>query len=654
MSITLDTISKFYGGDEIIPQFSLDIADGTRLCVCGPNGCGKSTLLKMVAGMVSVDSGRVLLPKNCRLGFVQQELDESLLNLPLLSWVLEVLPDWNDFWEEWEAASQAQDEAALKRLGVRQAELEQIYGHNPEHRAKAVLTGLGFSEDKWLKSMKELSGGWRERAKLARVLTAGADVLLLDEPTNHLDLDAVEWLENFLLDYQGVLIFVAHDRIFMDKVGSHILYLGGNKPTFRKGNFSQFLVIQEEIEAQKEREATKLQEDIAHNMDFVRRFKAKATKARQASSKQKMAQRLQKELDTIKFETKRKSLAFAWPEPAPAEKLILSVNDLGFTYPDGVTLWSNLEFQLYRGQKIALVGPNGCGKSTLLKLLAGRLEKNNGSIMMASKAKMGYFSQHQLDTLNAQNTVLNEIRRLSDPKTTEEELMSVLGLFMLGQRYFERVVGELSGGEKSRLMMAILFLSRCNFLVLDEPTNHLDLESRDALIEALASFEGTILMVAHDRYLLKEVADQLWSLAPEGLTVHERGFDEYDKYRKAQNALASGKAKEATAGGGLSREEQKRLKREQAELRNTIYKQLKPKQQQYEKMENDLMLMLEEQGELETNMADPEFFAKSADMQEALKRFGQLQNDSEVLMEQMGELEMEIAELEKQRETLAG
>ena len=654
MSITLDNISKFFGGDEIIPQFSLDIADGTRLCVCGPNGCGKSTLLKMVAGLVSVDSGRVLLPKGCRLGFVQQELDESLLGLPLLSWVLEVLPDWNDFWEEWEAASQSQDEAALKRLGVRQAELEQIYGHNPEHRAKTVLTGLGFSEDKWLKPMKELSGGWRERAKLARVLTAGADVLLLDEPTNHLDLDAVEWLENFLLDYQGVLIFVAHDRIFMDKVGSHVLYLGGNKPTFRKGNFTQFLVVQDEIEAQKEREAAKLQEDIARNMDFVRRFKAKATKARQAGSKQKMAQRLQKELDGIKFESKRKQLAFAWPEPAPAEKLILSVSDLRFTYPDGVTLWSDIEFQLYRGQKIALVGPNGCGKSTLLKLIAGRLEKNNGSIMMASKAKMGYFSQHQLDTLNAQNTVLSEIRRLSDPKTTEEELMSVLGLFMLGQSYFERVVSELSGGEKSRLMMAILFLSRCNFLVLDEPTNHLDLESREALIEALASFEGTILMVAHDRYLLKEVADQLWSLSPDGLTVHERGFDEYDKYRKEQNALANGKIKETTSGGGLSREEQKRLKREQAELRNRIYKELKPKQKAYEEMEENLMLMLEEQSELETQMADPEFFANSSDMQEALKRFGQLQNDSEALMEKMGELETEINELEQQREALAG
>ncbi|MEZ0574788.1 ABC-F family ATP-binding cassette domain-containing protein [Halodesulfovibrio aestuarii] len=654
MSITLDNISKFYGGEEIIPQFSLDIADGTRLCVCGANGCGKSTLLKMVAGIVSVDSGRVLLPKGCRLGFVQQELDESLLDLPLLSWVLEVLPDWNNFWEEWEAASQAQDEAALKRLGIRQAELEQIYGHNPEHRAKTVLTGLGFSEEKWLKSMRELSGGWRERAKLARVLTAGADVLLLDEPTNHLDLDAVEWLENFLLEYQGVLIFVAHDRIFMDKVGSHVLYLGGNKPTFRKGNFTQFLVIQEEIEAQKGREAAKLQEDIARNMDFVRRFKAKATKARQASSKQKMAQRMQKELDSIKFETKRKNLAFAWPEPAPAEKLILSVSDLRFTYPDGVTLWSDLEFQLYRGQKIALVGPNGCGKSTLLKLIAGRLEKNNGSIMMASKAKMGYFSQHQLDTLNAQNTVLSEIRRLSDPKTTEEELMSVLGLFMLGQSYFERVVSELSGGEKSRLMMAILFLSRCNFLVLDEPTNHLDLESREALIEALASFEGTILMVAHDRYLLKEVADQLWSLSPEGLTVHEQGFEEYDKYRREQNALAGGKSKETTTTGGLSREEQKRLKREQAELRNRIYKELKPKQQAYEKMEENLMLMLEEQGELETQMADPEFFANSPKMQEALKRFGQLQNDSETLMEKMGELEMEINELEQQRESLAG
>ena len=234
MNLNIQNLSKSFGGRDILSDFSLEIQSGVRLCVCGPNGSGKSTLLKILAGKDSADSGKAIMPKEARLGYVEQELDEERLNTELLTFVLDVLPDWNDFWEEWEAAAAKGDEAAIMRLSARQHELELKYGYNPEHRAKTVLSGLGFAEHKWRLSLRQLSGGWRERAKLARVLTAGSDILLLDEPTNHLDLEAVEWLESFLLDYQGVLVFVAHDRIFMDKVGTHILSFSGNgKPVFR-------------------------------------------------------------------------------------------------------------------------------------------------------------------------------------------------------------------------------------------------------------------------------------------------------------------------------------------------------------------------------------------------------------------------------------
>ena len=658
MNLNIRNISKSFGGRDILSDFSLEVHAGVRLCVCGPNGSGKSTLLRILAGKESADAGQVLMPREARLGFVEQELDEDRLETPLLHFVLDVLPDWNDFWAEWEAAAECGDESSLARLSGRQHELELKYGYNPEHRAKTVLSGLGFAERKWRQSLKELSGGWRERAKLARVLTAGSDILLLDEPTNHLDLEAVEWLESFLLDFQGVLVFVAHDRVFMDKVGTHLLYMAGNgKAIFRKGSFTRFVALQEEMEEQRAREAARLQDEIEKKMDFVRRFKAKATKARQAGSRQKMAKKLEKELDGLKPEQKRRELDFKWPEAPQSERTVLSVADLSFAFPDGKRMWDKLSFTIYRGQKIALAGPNGCGKSTLLRLLTGRLERTGGSVLMGQQVRLGYFSQHRLDTLNPAGTVLGEIRRLSDPRSTEEELMSVLGLFLLGQKYFERQVEGLSGGEKSRLVLATLFLARCNFLILDEPTNHLDLESREALVEALASFSGTLLMVAHDRHLLNEAADQIWALSPQGFTVFERGFDEYAahrrKERQEENArLLEKKRSEASRVSGLSREDIKRRKRDQAEARKVLYKEMKPLQDAHAALEAELESLLERQSAVEALLADPKVYGDSSRATELLKEFHGLQSESEQCLERLAESEERLAPYEVKRAAL--
>ena len=637
MKITIQELSKSFGGRDIFSNFSLEVDSGVRLCVCGPNGTGKSTLLRLLAGVESADGGRVLLPKGCRLGFVEQELSGEALDTPLLTYVLDVLHDWNDFWAEWEQAAESGDESRLTALMHRQSELEATYGYNPEHRAKAVLSGLGFSEAKWGRTLRELSGGWRERAKLARVLTAGADVLLLDEPTNHLDMEAVEWLESFLLDFKGALVFVAHDRMFMDNVGTHVLYLGLSRPVFRKATYTQFLALQEEYNAQREREARALQDEINRKMAFVERFRAKATKARQAGSRQKMAKKLEKELEDYRPEPKRKELNFSWPEAPHSEKIVLAAADLAFHFPDGKSMWPPLTFTLYRGGRIALVGHNGCGKSTLLRILAGQLERCGGNLVTASQMRLGYYTQHQMDTLRPDTTVLGEIRRLSDPHTTEEELMSVLGLFLLGQEYFDRQVSALSGGEKSRLVLASLFLKRCNFLLLDEPTNHLDLESREALVLALQKFTGTQLMVAHDRWLLSQVGAEAWELNENGITVHA-GFAAYDADRRARLAGAGtdsrGGAALSAAGlpkmsseaarevaPGFSREEQKRLKREHSEKRNALHKELKPLQSKYTALEEELARVLDEQSAVEGRLADPEVYADHSRSGELLKRF---------------------------------
>ena len=651
MKITIQELSKAFGGRDILSNFSLEVDSGVRLCVCGPNGTGKSTLLRLLAGVESADGGRVILPKGCRLGFVEQELSEAALETPLLTYVLDVLHDWSDFWAEWEQAAAAKDEGRLTSLMHRQSELEALYGYNPEHRAKAVLSGLGFAERKWNRTLRELSGGWRERAKLARVLTAGADVLLLDEPTNHLDVEAVEWLEAFLMDFKGALVFVAHDRIFMDRVGTHVLYLGLSKPVFRKATYTQFLALQEEYNAQREREARALKEDLDRKMAFVERFRAKATKARQAGSRQKMAKKLEKELEDYRPEPKRKELNFSWPEAPHCEKVVLSTADLDFRFEDGKTMWPPLTFALYRGQRVALVGHNGCGKSTLLKLLAGTLERRGGSMVTAPQMRMGYYTQHQMDTLRGDTTVLAELRRLSDPRTTEEELMSVLGLFMLGQDYFDRQVSALSGGEKSRLVLATLFLKRCNFLLLDEPTNHLDLESREALVSALQKFNGTLLMVAHDRWLLSQVGAEAWELNEKGLTVFP-DFATYDDNRRARQGTtgedelatsATGKQADMTLAQPLSRDEQKRIKREQADKRNALHKELKPLLGRYEALETELAAVLEEQGTVEEQLADPDVYADHARSSELLKTFEACKQRSEAILEEMTVLEDSMA-----------
>lgn len=655
MKITIQELSKSFGGRDIFSNFSLEVDPGVRLCVCGPNGTGKSTLLRLLAGVDAPDGGRVILPRGCRMGYVEQELSEEALDTPLLTYVLDVLHDWSDFWAQWEDAAASKDEALLTELMHRQSELEARYGYNPEHRAKAVLSGLGFAERKWHRTLRELSGGWRERAKLARVLTAGADVLLLDEPTNHLDMEAVEWLESFLLDFKGALVFVAHDRRFMDTVGTHVLYLGLSRPVFRKATYTQFLTLQDEYNAQREREARALKDELDRKMAFVERFRAKATKARQAGSRQKMAKKLEKELEDYRPEPKRKELNFTWPEAPHSEKIVLSAADLDFHFNDGKKMWPPLSFTLYRGQRIALVGHNGCGKSTLLKLLAGNLERCGGNMVTSSQVRLGYYTQHQMDTLRGDTTVLGEIRRLSDPRTTEEELMSVLGLFMLGQEYFDRQVSGLSGGEKSRLVLASLFLKRCNFLLLDEPTNHLDLESREALVSALQKFTGTLLMVAHDRWLLSQVGAEAWELDKSGLTVFS-DFTAYDAERRSRMAgtgqtapavsggVASGRnasgdqAQEASAQN-LSREEQKRLKREQAEKRNALHKEIKPLQSKYDALEKELTGVLEKQGTVEAQLADPEVYAEHEKAAELLKSFEACKKRGEDIFEEMTALD---------------
>lgn len=657
--ITVQSVSKSYNGEDLFDDLSFEASSGMRVAVTGPNGCGKSTLLKLIAGRIEPDGGTISLSKGARLGYVAQELGEEDLSRGLLSWVLAALPSWNKIWDDWDRAAKTNDQALMERLSTRQHELEIQFGYNPEHKARTILTGLGFSEETLLSKLQELSGGWRERAKLARVLLQGADLLLLDEPTNHLDLEAVEWLENYLLGFRGAVVYVAHDRIFLDRVGTHVLFLGSGRPVLRRGSFSEYLEWQAENAIQRKREAAKLSARIESEYSYIRRFRVKARKAAQAQSKLKKVEKLEVELNKIQDETNLnrsgRSLSFRLPPTSRGDKAAINIVDLEFSYDKkSPSLWPKLNLQVFRGRKIALAAPNGAGKSTLLKIVIGDIEPLSGYAKIGPNTSLAYFSQHQSDILRTDATVLSEIRRLCDPKTTEEQLKSVLGLFLLGEGYFERYVSELSGGEKNRLILASLFLSRANLLVLDEPTNHLDLESREGLVKALQDYDGTLFFVAHDRYLLNEVAEEIWAFTASGIkTFHS--FAEYDEYRKQKNKNDSSSCSSENTEAPV-KEEKRRLtkedKRKQAEIRNKLYKELKPKTKEYEKLEKELEKVLEDQSEMEEKLNDPALYEDSGAALELNSSYTEVSKWVDVLMEKMSVLENEISDIEEKKKNL--
>ena len=660
ISVT-NLVKEFEVGSKILDGLTFQVDSGERVGLLGPNGCGKTTLLRILTGVMDYDEGEVVIAPGKRVGLISQipvypagytvedVLDDAFADLHAMEREMTQLA---------ETMGQGEDQAAMARYDKLTAAFQAGGGYEMDTNKNKVCNGLSISAQMRQRPFDKLSGGEKTRVNLGRLILEDTDILLLDEPTNHLDMEAVEWLESFLMDFKGALVFVAHDRVFMDRVGTHVLYLGLSRPVFRKATYTQFLSLQEEYNAQREREAKALQDELARKMAFVERFRAKATKARQAGSRQKMAKKLEKELEDYRPEPKRKELNFTWPEAPHMEKVALAAADLAFHFPDGKQRWPPLTFTLYNGQRVALVGHNGCGKSTLLKLLAGTLERCGGNVVTAPQMRLGYYTQHQMDTLRPDTTVLGEIRRLSDPRTTEEELMSVLGLFLLGQEYFDRQVSKLSGGEKSRLVLASLFLKRCNFLLLDEPTNHLDLESREALGTALQKFDGTLLMVAHDRWLLSQVGAEAWALDEKGITVYP-DFASYDTARRAAlesgsvspslNASSKAEKPDNAPRANLSREEQKRLKREQAERRNALHKELKPLQQKYAALEGELEKAMNEQSDVETQLADPAVYADGARSTELLKRFNDLRDLTERLMEDMAALEEQIAAIEAKR-----
>jgi ATP-binding cassette subfamily F protein 3 len=513
--LRIDAISFAIEGRPLFEGASAVIPTGHKVGLVGRNGTGKTTLFRLIRGELALESGDISVPKGARIGGVAQEAPAS--EVALLDTVLAADTERSGLMAELEGCRDAH------RIAEIHARLTDIDAWSAEARAAAILKGLGFDDDQHARPCADFSGGWRMRVALAAVLFTQPDLLLLDEPTNYLDLEGALWLENYLARYPHTVLLISHDRDLLNRAVGGILHLEDRKLTYYQGPYDSFAETRAARMAVAEAENRKAEERRSHLQSYVDRFRYKASKARQAQSRLKMIERL-KLVSTPQEAALR---AFSFPEPEELSPPIVALEGVAVGY-DGRAVLSRLSLRIDQDDRIALLGRNGQGKSTLAKLLAGRLEAMSGRVTRARKLRIGYFAQHQMDELRAQESPLDHLRRLR-PDEPPARARARLAGFGLHADQAETPVARLSGGQKARLTLLLATLDAPHLLILDEPTNHLDMESREALIEALTAYSGAVILVSHDMHLLSLVADRLWLVRDGGVNVFE---DDLENYRK--------------------------------------------------------------------------------------------------------------------------
>jgi ATP-binding cassette subfamily F protein 3 len=525
--LNIQNMSFLQGGAPLFQQANLQAFANQRIGLVGKNGCGKSTLFRLIHGELKPDSGEISLQSGKTIAFVEQEIASSAQ--PALEFVLDGDVQLRQLEK---ILLREQHDAAWFEA---QQRYEAIDGYAAKSRAAQLLNGLGFASDALERPVTSFSGGWRMRLNLARALMHRADLLLLDEPTNHLDLEAIIWLEQYLSRYPGSILLVSHDREFLNATVNRIAHVNNCVIDVYAGDYDSFERARAERIAQQNQAFQTQQEKIARLEDFVRRFRAKATKAKQAQSRVKALERLTR-IAPAHVADGHFELEIEAPERSP--DLLLRAEKMGFAYGDK-KLFSNVDLMLRAGARIALLGPNGAGKSTLIKLLVGELQPTSGKLEITPDIRIGYFAQHQLENLDSSATPLRHMERLA-PKETTLALRTFLGRFGLAGESEDRPVASFSGGEKSRLALALLAWQKPHLLLLDEPTNHLDLDMRDALTIALEEYTGAVVLVSHDRSLIRAVADELWLVADGAAKLFDGDLEDYKSWietRRPQETL---------------------------------------------------------------------------------------------------------------------
>ena len=518
------------GGVPLLQQANLQVYANQRIGLVGKNGCGKSTLFRLIRGEINPESGEVSLQSGKTLAYVEQEIENS--DQAALEFVLDGDVQLRQL--EKILIKEQHDTAWFEA----QQHFEAIEGYGAPARAAQLLNGLGFATDSLVRPVSSFSGGWRMRLNLARALMHRADLLLLDEPTNHLDLEAILWLEQYLSRYPGSILLVSHDREFLNATVNRIAHVHDCVIDCYAGDYDDFERARAEKIAQQNQAFQTQQLKIAHLEDFVRRFRAQATKAKQAQSRVKALERLTR-IAPAHITDGHFELEIEAPERSP--DLLMRLDNMGFAYGEK-KLFQNMNMVLRAGARIALLGPNGAGKSTLIKLLVGELQPTSGRLDITPDIRIGYFAQHQLENLDSAATPLQHMERLA-PKETTLALRTFLGRFGLAGNAEDRPVASFSGGEKSRLALALLAWQKPHLLLLDEPTNHLDLDMRDALTIALEEYAGAVVIVSHDRSLIRAVADELWLVADGEASLFDGDLDDYKSWIEARRPREAVQAK---------------------------------------------------------------------------------------------------------------
>lgn len=647
MLISLQNISFSFGSRTILEDASWQVDTGQRIGLVGSNGAGKSTLLRLMTGAYNIDSGVINKPKDVSLGFFNQDLLSFSTNNSILSVGMQAFErahqveiEMNKILEQLE--TKPDDEVLLDKYSHLLHDFEVAGGYEMEHKAAEVLEGLGFTTADLQRPYDQFSGGWRMRVLLAKMMLQAPDLLLLDEPTNHLDLPSIEWLERYLQSYPGSVIIVSHDRYFLDRMVNRIVEVWQQRLHMYTGNYSFFQKEKVERMEMQQRAFENQKDYIRREERFIERFKAKASKAAQAQSAMKRLDKLEK------IEAPDSSLLtmnINFDVKTQPGKIICTLKNISKKFGEQ-TIFNHASAEINRGDKIALIGANGKGKSTLLRIIADR-EKFDGERKWGHNVEESFYAQHQLEALNIEHEILEEMSTAGTGKN-ELELRQLLGCFLFSGDDVFKKIKVLSGGEKARVALAKTIAMKANFLLLDEPTNHLDMQSVEMLIEALNKYQGTLILVSHDRYFISKTANKIWNIDEGQIKDFDGAYDEWAVYEE-EKAKRKAAAKSAPAPVVVEKKtEVKKTPEQNSELKQ-LQKEYQNKQRTFQKLEEQLNKLNEEKVKLETQLADPEFYAdkdKFIKVDEAYRKLNteleKLTADYDKAFEQMLEYEEKL------------